>query len=639
MRTKSMINKPVVCLRNIFSLCLLLFSVLLLPACSKVDDPSLYPAFDPSQVEAPPKKPAVNFRKTRNVFWGDLHIHTSLSFDAYTMGVRAMPDEAYTYMKGGTIEHGMGYAIRAERPLDFGAVTDHSEFLGVAREMDPDKSGKNTLREVMETGSPLRITFNFFRTIYSQMGSSETRKETFGQAGMEEVSLSAWQEVIDSAERHNNPGVFSSFIAYEWSSMPNEDNLHRNVIYKNSQVPAFPYSSLDSDNPEDLWDALDQQRQQGMEVFAIPHNGNVSNGRMYQSVDFNGKPLTKAYASQRLYNEPISEVLQVKGASETHPVLSTEDEFANFEIYDQRLASDGGLSEPKGSYMRDALRTGIEFSHSEGFNPYRFGVIGSSDSHNASFAVEENNYHGKLPMLDGSAGLRLGESLLLPKSQNRGGRWSAMGLAGVWAEENTRASLFDAMRRKETYATSGPRMTVRFFGGWNYTHALLEAEDTLEQAYAQGVAMGGTLSKTTAESLQPVFAVWAAKDPIGANLDRIQIIKGWVDSDGNSQERVYDVAASGNRRVGVPGKLAAVGNTVDATTATYSNSIGATQLAAVWRDEDFNPQQEAFYYARVIEIPTPRFTTYDAVTMGVSAVEPISIQERAITSPIWYQSE
>ena len=540
----------------------------LLSACSKVDDPSLYPAFDPSQLQAPAEKNAIPFNENRNVFWGDLHIHTSLSYDAYTLGVRAMPDDAYTYMQGGTIEHGMGYAIRPLRPLDFGAVTDHAEFLGVARTLGEDDAGTNALREVMETGSPLRITWNFFTTVFASMSSSEKRAKTFGQPGMDAVSIDSWQEIIASAERHNRPGIFTSFIGYEWTSMPNEDNLHRNVIYKTSQVPAFPYNALDSDNPEDLWDELDRQRQQGMQVFAIPHNGNVSNGLMYQSVNFEGAALTPEYAKQRLFNEPISEILQVKGASETHPILSSEDEFAGFEIYDQRLASEGGMSEPKGSYMRDALRTGIELAHSEGFNPYRFGVIGSSDSHNASFEVEENNYHGKLPLLDGSAGLRLGETLLLPRSMNRGGRWSAMGLAAVWAEENTRASLFDAMRRKETYATSGPRMTVRFFAGWDYPDNFFQRENMLELAYAEGVPMGGTLQSTINSSRSPVFAVWAAKDPPGANLDRIQVVKGWVDERGQSHERIYNVAASGTRLADADGELLPVGNTVDVVTAT-----------------------------------------------------------------------
>lgn len=617
------------------------FFVLLLAGCSKVEDPSLYPAFDPSVAAAPPVKPSVAGSATRQVFWGDLHIHTSLSFDAYTFGVRTLPDDAYTYMRGGTIEHGAGYAIRPLRPLDFGAVTDHAEYLGVARHLDSDDGG-NALREVLETGNPFKITWYFLTVTFSKMSSPETRAATFGGEGLEQVSRDAWQLVLDAAERSYEPGVFSSFIAYEWTSMPAEDNLHRNVIYRGSKVPGSPFSSNDSDNPEDLWDALDQQRQQGMDVFAIPHNGNVSNGRMYESKMFNGGALNQDYARQRVLNEPISEILQVKGASETHPILSANDEFADFELYDQKLSSSGGLSEPKGSYARDALRTGIEMAHSEGFNPFQFGVIGSSDSHNSSSSVEENNYHGKLPLIDGAAGLRLGASNLLPQKHNRGGRWSAMGLAAVWAEENTRESLFDAMSRRETYATSGPRIALRFFAGWDYADDILAGDQALQQAYAAGVPMGGTLTSPNnniiGDKQGPTFLVWAAKDPDGANLDRIQIIKGWVDPAGNSHEKIFNVAASDGRKADGAGLVSAVGNTVNAGTATYDNSIGAGQLAVVWRDPEFNGSSDAFYYARVIEIPTPRFSTYDAVLLNREPLQPVSIQERAISSSIWYQA-
>ncbi len=623
--------------------CITLSLPLIVSACSKVDDPSLYPLFDPAEAEPPPSKALIEYSATRNVFFGDLHVHTGLSYDAYTNGVRTLPEDAYRFMKGGTIEHGIGYPIQLSRSLDFGAVTDHGEYLGVPRYLDKESGGENKLREVMLTGSPLRITFNFLYTIFSTMSSVEQREKTFGIAGMEDVSRAAWQQIIDVAERHNDPGRFTTFIGYEWTSMPNADNLHRNVIYKTDSVPEFPFTSRDSNNPEDLWAALDKQREQGMQMFAIPHNGNVSNGRMYRSVTFNGEALSPDYAEKRLFNEPISEIMQVKGASETHPILSSDDEFADFEIYDQRLASDGGFSEPKGSYARDALRTGLELSHSEGFNPYKFGVIGSTDSHNSSSPVEENTYHGKLPLIDGTAGLRQGVTLLLPKSQNRGGRWSAMGLAAVWAEENTRASLYDAMRRKETYATSGPRMTLRFFAGWDYDDDLLSRDNAIEQAYAGGVPMGGTLPaiagvSQAAKNRSPVFAVWAAKDPQGANLDRVQIIKGWVDKVGQSHERIYDIAASDDRHFDVGlGKLTPIGNTVDITTGVYTNGIGDVQLATIWRDPDFDPAREAFYYVRVIEIPTPRYSTFDAIALGITPPEPSTIQERAISSAIWYQ--
>ena len=612
-------------------------------ACRHIDDPSLQPVSDPRYAEPPPKLREIGHDPLRNVFFGDLHVHTAYSYDAYTLGTRALPDDAYVYAKGGTIDHAVGYPIRAIRPLDFAAVTDHAEYLGVARDRDlADGQADASLRDVLETGSPFRITAHFMRVALTKMGSGDTRDKSFG-GGSAEVATHAWQQIVEAAERHNQPGRFTAFIGYEWSSMPREDNLHRNVIYRSALVPKIPFSSLDSENPEDLWRALDNQRGKGMEMIAIPHNANVSNGMMYRDVTFDGSPLSSDYARRRMRNEPVSEIFQVKGSSETHPILSNTDEFAGFELYDQMLRAKGGLSEPKGSYARDAFETGLELSRRDGFNPYRFGVIGSSDSHNASSSVEEDNYHGKLPMIDGTVGIRLGLTLLLPRKQNRGARWSAAGLAAVWAEENTRESLFDAMRRKETYATSGPRMTVRFFGGWNFAVDLPNQEGWLASAYSDGVPMGGTLSgdrdrPSPGANAAPRFVVVAAKDPIGANLDRIQVVKGWVDQHGKARERIYDVIASdGRQRNPQTNRVSPLESTVNTKTATYSNSIGANQLSVVWQDPDFDAKAEAFYYARVLEIPTPRWSTYDATKMGIDAPEPSAIQERAVTSAIWYQ--
>ncbi|MFP6663298.1 MAG: DUF3604 domain-containing protein [Deltaproteobacteria bacterium] len=617
--------------------CAALFLALALVAvaCTK-DDPTLEPADNPRLKAPPPPLRELGHTETRNVFWGDLHIHSSHSFDAYTLGVRALPEEVYVYAKGGTIEHALGYPIRAWRPLDFASVTDHAEFLGAARARDEAEGDTElSLREIMQTGNPLRITANFLYTILTKMGSSETRREAFG-GGATDVSRSAWEDIIATAERHNEPGRFTAFLGYEWTSMPQEKNLHRNIIYRSAQVPDFPVSSLDSDNPEDLWRALEEQRRQGMEMIAIPHNGNVSGGKMYDRVQFDGSPLSENYAATRMRNEPISEIFQVKGSSETHPQLSDKDEFAGFEILDQLLSASGAFSEPRGSYARDALRSGLEMSSRRGFNPYRFGVIGSSDSHNASSSVEEDNYHGKLPMIDGTSGLRLGETMLLPASQNRARRWSAAGLAAVWAEENTRASLFDAMRRKETYATSGPRITLRFFASRDFPAGILDDPRQVEKALARGVPMGGELPPGEAT---PSFLVTALKDPLGANLDRIQIIKGWVDGKGQSFERIYDIQASGGR---VPDatthRVGPVGNTVNETEASFTNTIGAAALKALWRDPDYIAGQEAFYYARVLEIPTPRWSTYDARDWGIDAPTPTSIQERAVSSAIWLQA-
>ncbi|MBW2273722.1 MAG: DUF3604 domain-containing protein [Deltaproteobacteria bacterium] len=610
----------------------------LLAGCSDVDDPSLHPVSDPRYDAPAPALRSEAYDPQRSVFWGDLHIHTSLSYDAYTFGVRALPDDAYTFAKGGTIQHAIGYPIRLSRPLDFAAVTDHAEFLGVARAMgEADPTGPVRLRDVLATGSPWRITYNYLRTTLSKMAGSETRKAAFGGGGYSSATNSAWREILASAERHNQPGRFTAFVGYEWTSMPQEYNLHRNVIYRSGQAPELPYTSLDSENPEDLWRALEEQRGQGMEMIAIPHNGNVSNGLMYDRVTFEGAPLGADYAALRMKNEPISEILQVKGQSETHPLLSSEDEFAAFELFDRVMSPSAEFSEPRGSYARDALKSGLEMSQRDGFNPYRFGVIGSSDGHNASAPVEEDRYHGKLPLIDGTVGLRLGESLLIPQAQNRGSRWSAMGLAAVWAEENTRASLFDAMRRKETYATSGPRIQVRFFGGWDFDRSTLADPAVIEKAYAAGVSMGGTLPVRPGGEA-PRFVVMALRDPAGANLDRVQIIKAWVDTSGGAHEKIYDIAASGGRRPDPSThRVGPVGNTVDVEAATYANTIGSAQLRALWSDPDFDAAREAFYYARVLEIPTPRWSTYDARRMGIAAPEPTSLQERAITSAIWYQ--
>ena len=607
-------------------------ALIVVVACSPVEDPSLFPEFNAASAIPPPTKESTAFNPERNLYWGDLHIHTSYSTDAYISGVKATPNDAYTFVKGGEIKHAGGYGIRMSRPLDFAAVTDHSEYIGVLRATDPDLPLKNRgLRERLLKDGRISNTLLMAQTM---LGFD---LENALVPGWKDFSRAAWRDIVATAEKHNDPGRFTAFIGYEWSSMPGERNLHRNVIYRSAHVPELPFSSVDSEDPRDLWTALEQQRKQGMTSFAIPHNGNVSDGRMYDEVMFDGKMMDASYARRRMENEPLSEMFQVKGSSETHPLLSNEDEFAGFEIYDTLLSQSQEDSRARGSYIRDALRTGLEMSHNEGFNPYRFGVIGSSDGHNASSPVDENNYHGKLPILDGSAGLRMGEANFYPASMPGGQRWSSAGLAAVWAQENTRGSLYDAMLRKETYATSGPRIVVRFFGGWNYPKDLFKQQNWVAQAEQHGVTMGQTLP--AGDAAAPAFAVWAMRDPLSGNLDRIQIIKGWVDDAGKSHEKLFNVAWSGPRSLDTAGNLSPVGNTVDATTATYANSIGSGQLSAVWTDPEFDPLQEVFYYARVIEIPTPRWSTYDAVTLGVPAPKPISLQERAVTSAIWYQPQ
>ncbi len=621
---------------TIFIKALLILSLLnSILSCSRIDDPSLHPKFDASKkAPALPGKPATPHNPQRSLFFGDLHIHTGLSTDAFSMGVRAEPDDAYLFAKGGVIEHGAGYPIQIARALDFAAVTDHSEYLGMARlgSMDLDLPlNKRTLRDLLLNGNRFSITKAWLQTTLG------IKEHGFGQGEVNpDIVKDAWQLTIDSAEKHNQPGIFTAFIGYEWSAFGDlkEIHLHRNIIYRSSNVSVTPFSSLDSNRPEDLWRFLEKQNQQGKTSFAIPHNGNLSNGLMYQKVDSDNKPLTAAYSSMRNKYEPISEILQIKGQSETHPTLSPNDEFADFEIHDS--LSSGGTMKPKGAYARDALRQGIELSHSEGFNPYKFGVIGSSDSHNASTPAEEDNYHGKLPIMDGSAALRTNETLLIPDSVNPVRNWGSAGLAAVWAEENTRASLFDALKRKETFATSGPRISLRFFGGWYFNKAILKQTDLIKQAYSKGVPMGGNLSEAP-NNTAPSFIVLAAKDPIGANLDRIQIIKAWVDKNGKSHETVFNVAASDNRTADKNNKLTPLNSTVNIKTASYTNSLGAAQLTTVWSDPQFNPSQEAFYYARAIEIQTPRWSTYDALTLGIEPTTPATLQERAISSAIWYQ--
>jgi hypothetical protein len=605
---------------------------LVLVACSPIEDPTLFPEYDAATAAPPPVKTAVAPNPHRNLLWGDLHIHTSYSTDAYTMGTRATPDDAYVFTRGGTIEHGAGYPIRIDRPLDFAAVTDHAEYMGTAR-LDPAELvlERRSLRDRLLNDGPLQMTYAFIAATAAIAGGDLSADTPAAK----QVGMDAWAYMVETADRHYEPGVFTTLVGYEWTSMPDSQNLHRNVIYRDTHVPAIPFSSLDSDNPEDLWDALDAQRTQGKRVMAIPHNGNVSNGLMYERTQFDGSPMTAEYAQQRMRNEPVSEILQIKGTSETHPLLSPEDEFADFEIMTSQLSASGDFSEPRGSYARDALRTGLEMSHREGFNPYRFGVIGSSDSHNASTSVEENNHHGKLPVMDGTAALRLGEAVMMPSQYLRQKRWGAAGLAAVWASENTRAAVFDALARRETYATSGPRMSLRFFAGFDYSEQMMSATDLLALAYAGGVPMGGELSGHS----PPQFALWVTKDPAGANLDRLQVIKGWVDDNGDSHEQIYEVAASNNRQLDKQGKLPAVGNTVDVASASYSNSIGAVELQALWQDPDFDATQAAFYYARALEIPTPRWSTFDAMRLGREAPLPVSIQERAISSAIWFRPE
>ena len=603
----------------------------LLSSCGGIDDPSLQPVFDAQSIESAPDMPPSAANDYRNLYFGDLHIHTSLSTDAFVMGVRSLPDDAYRFAKGHTAAHAVGYPIRLSRPLDFAAVTDHAEYLGQAKAVNLDVPlTRRSLRDLLLEGSKWEITRAWFETI--------SRMQDHGfSVGSPEAATNqqAWREIVRSAQSHNQPGVFTAFIGYEWSAHVDDVSvhIHRNVIYRNGDISAKPFSALDGDKPEDLWNFLDGESRHGRIAMAIPHNPNVSLGNMYKTVDSNGEPFTDAYAEQRNRFEPVHEILQVKGASEVHPMLSADDEFADFSIAAiSPLTADATEAQIAGSYSRYALLTGIELAESRGFNPFEFGVIGSSDSHNASSPVEENSYHGKLPMMDGSAGLRTSQANLLPVGVNPANSWSSGGLAAVWARENTRESLFDALQRRETYGTSGPRIKVRFFAVRESAAVQLEDHDLVAKSYSAGVPMGGRLE---GQEVSPRFIVWAERDPLGANLDRIQIIKGWIDDRGVGQERTFDVAVSGSRSIDAAGKTTPVGSNVDLVRASYKNTIGAASLKVSWQDPSFRSDERAFYYVRVLEIPTPRWSTYDAVKLGTEPLDPAVIQERAITSAIW----
>ncbi|MFP6584011.1 MAG: DUF3604 domain-containing protein [Candidatus Hydrogenedentota bacterium] len=566
----------------------------------------------------------------RQPLFGELHMHTGWSFDAYAFGVRATPDDAYNFGKGKPLKHALGDTYQLTRPLDFMAVTDHGEYLGVSARMgDPNHPlSKHKLAKRMRSPD-VPIAYSALR----EMVRGDDSGKQYTELTDEDLRRDAWAGIIESANRHYEPGKFTTFIGYEWTSMPDRQNLHRNVIFRGNDAPV-PFTRMDSDRPEDLWNWLDSIRTEGYEAFAIPHNSNLSDGRMFERETSDDTPFTKDYADARNRNEPLVEVTQVKGTSETHPMMSPNDEFADYELVEQRVASDIQITQYKGSYVRDALRTGLEFQDTDAFNPYRFGLVGATDSHTGIVSEKESNYSGKIGTVDGSAEGRLAHR----DGQMDRRKWSASGIAGVWAEENTRESIYDAFRRKETWGTTGPRIKVRLFGGFDMGDVDPSMDDWVATAYAKGVPMGGALKADDGNGNAPTFAVWALKDVESANLDRIQIIKGWS-SKGESHEKVYDVAWSGNREPDpTTGKVPAVGNTVNLDTLEYTNTIGSVQLAGTWTDPDFDANQNAFYYARVLEIPTLRWSMYDAKKLGIEHPADLhkTIQDRAYTSPIWY---
>jgi hypothetical protein len=580
----------------------------------------------------------------RQLLWGDTHLHSSYSMDAYLFQNRtADPDAAYRYAKGYPVIHPYHRArVQIGTPLDFLVISDHAELLGVIKSLsdgDPlvaqTSVGQRFMR-MMNDGDEHEV----FNEIAAASASSGYRGTPVQELNSPEIRGAMWQQITAAAERHNEPGRFSTLLGWEWSSFPDGANLHRVVITpagadKGNQL--VPFSAIDSTRPEDLWQWLDETSERlDIDFIAIPHNSNISRGQMFGVTDSEGRPQTVQYARTRMRWEPVVEVTQIKGDSETHPLLSPNDEFADFETFDTLLDTRPGVDKnatfDQGSYVRPALLQGMAMATQRGDNPYQFGLIGSTDSHTGLASAEETNFHGKVA-LDSTPESK--DALATENFDISGWDMSAAGLAAVWAEENTRESIFAAFRRREIYATTGPRIRLRFFGGWDYVPDDARAADLAARGYGKGVAMGGELEDAPAGS-RPRFLIHAMKDPAGANLDRIQVIKGYTDEAGNTQEKIYNVALSDGRLPGRDGKIEPVGSTVDISSGQYTNDIGATELAVVWKDPEFSSNQYAFYYARVLEIPTPRHTLLDEIALQQEKYDVDTLQERAYSSPIWY---
>ena len=584
------------------------------------------------------------------VYWGDTHLHTSLSMDAGAFGNRLGLDDAYRFARGEQVTASSGQDARLLRPLDFLVVADHSDNMGFFPDLHAGKpnilgnaTGKDWYDRI-QAGEGVDVALELIG-MFSQGKWPEGL-----EYGPESAPYrSAWDATVKAAERYDAPGQFTAFIGYEWTSLVTGNNMHRVVVYrddgdKGSQmVPFTTLPPLGSTNPRDLWKWMeDYEKRTKGRVLAIPHNGNLANGIMFPlEAQYDGKVLDEEYVITRARREPLYEATQIKGDGETHPFLSPNDEFADYETWDignldvSAVKTDDMLA---GEYAREALKRGLAIESRLGTNPYQFGMIGSTDSHTSLSTAEENNFFGKHSGAEPNP-----ERMSHPFMENENGKimgWQqvASGLAAVWAAENTREALFDAMERKEVYATTGSRLLVRFFGGWEFSENDLNSREPAFAGYDKGVPMGSTLSERPKSAKATTFMVFALRDPIGANLDRIQIIKGWQGDGGETREKVYDVAWSGGRKIGRDGKLPAVGNTVDVKNANWTNTIGASELGTVWTDPEFDPKEKAFYYARVIEIPTPRWSTYDAFRLGADLPEdaPTSTQERAYTSPIWY---
>ncbi|WP_136480255.1 DUF3604 domain-containing protein [Cognatitamlana onchidii] len=614
---------------------LLLFLVFM--ACKNDKETSIKSVVNESDLaaEAAPRSD----KNPTQVFWGDTHLHTDLSMDAGAFGNRIGMDEAYRFARGEEVVSSTGLKTKLDRPLDFLVIADHSDGMGLfpaivnkeewAVKLDEYPRWRKFYDEGKNSEMALDIIFNFSQGNFSFKTNDPN------------IMKPVWEDIVAKAEEYNEPGKFTAFIGYEWTSLIKGNNLHRNVIYRDNgdkAITQLPYTNEDSSDPEKLWENLaSYEERTGGKVLAIPHNGNLSNGMMFMEETISGKEFDEAYLKKRAKWEPLYEVTQIKGDGEAHPFLSPNDEFADYENWDfgnldlSTLKSDDMLEH---EYARSALKIGLKYKASMGTNPYKFGMIGSTDSHTSLATGDDNNFFGKASNVEPSKERWDHPFVKAEKATIYTWQTVASGYAAVWAQENTRASIWDAMARKETYGTTGSRMQIRFFGGWDYEDN--DLANLVEAGYEKGVPMGGDLNNAGSKS--PTFMVHTLMDPISGSLDRIQIVKGWANTDGTLEEKVYDVVWSGDRKVDANGKVPSVGNSVNLEDATWDNSIGATELKAVWVDPDFDPALEAFYYVRVLEIPTPRWTLYDKLRYGaeLSKEVPLTQTERGYTSPIWY---
>ncbi len=631
-------------LRRVF-LATVAAGALALPAAAQdVQEP------DPATAEQTFKKPGYSPYAGRNfptrVFWGNQHMHTALSLDAGAVGTKLGPEEAYRFARGEEVTTSTGQPIKLSRPMDWLLVSDHAEALGAITGIlndDPTLMADPTIKrwhDMIKAGG--KEAYGAAMEMVHALSANKVPPALVDRAFVKTI----WDKYIQTTEKYNEPGRFTAFIGYEWTSMPGGDNIHRNVVFRDGAdkaIQALPFSALDSENPEDLWKVLaTYEEKTGGHALAIPHNPNLSAGRMFALDDFAGNPFTSAYVQARARWEPLLEVVQTKGDSESHPFLSPTDEFSGYAAWDKMNLGSTKLHEDawfKSEYAREALKTGLKLEQDLGTNPFKFGMVGGTDQHMGLTAIEEENYFGMSPIDEPKPERALGVSFHMGDVKVMNWEQGAAGYAAIWATENTREALWDAMKRKEVYATTGSRMVVRFFGGWEFTAGDAQSRLPADIGYTKGVPMGGDLRDAPAGKA-PSFLVAALKDPIGANLDRIQIVKGWLDANGVVQEKVYDVVwgDADSRQPGADGKLPSVGSTVDVANAIWTNTIGDPELITVWKDPDFDPKLRAFYYARVIEIPTPRWTAYDAKRFGITLAPevPMVTQERAYTSPIWY---